>query len=128
MRYQRCEAGMQIWSPSYQKITFLLFLHSLSPLLDIPISLVFSYFHGCSLQFCIGLNIPIVARFEPATNLYKPHDSHLLHHRTYFGSVTFLLLFPLFLVLKRSTQQREERDFKFLFNVAAFIVLNIFVQ
>jgi len=84
---------------------------------------MFSYFHGCSLQFCIGLNIPIVAWFEPATL-----RSSKLHRRTYFGSVTFLLLFPLFLVLKRSKQQREERDFKFLFNVAAFIVLEISIQ
>lgn len=36
LRYQRCEASMQIWTPSYQQIPFLLFLHSLTPLLDIP--------------------------------------------------------------------------------------------
>lgn len=112
-------------SPTYQQITLLLFLLSFSPLPVIPISLLFTYFHGCSLQFCIGFNIPFVARFEPATNLYAPHDSHL--HRT-IARVTFLRLFPLFLVLKKSKQQREETDLKFLFTVAAFIVLNILIQ
>lgn len=111
MRYHTYKAGVQIWSPCYQQITFLLFSHSCSRLPHIPCVQLFSW-----LQFAVlyGLNIPIVALFEPATNLYKPHDSCLNCTVAHISVVLhFCLLFPFFLALKRHKQQSKERDWNF---------------
>lgn len=124
LRYQRCEAGTQTRSPGDPQITFPLFLHSF-------------FLHLCGVWLFSRLQFTVLhySEYPYCSLLWACHGSARAtwqsskpRHRTFF-SVTFLLLFPLYLVLKRSKQQRVKNvGFFFSFNVAAFVVLNIFIQ
>lgn len=71
-------------------------------------------FSCCSLQFCMSLNIPIVACFEPATDLSEPRDSHLNLTIAHFSLLHFFYCFLCVLCWKRVSNRGQKTWFFFL--------------